>query len=390
MTDHEVPSPLSLLKANGPSPLSEEDEAARRLRLVGRIDALRVELSASSHRGEVGLTPKPRSVVDLRWKWVLAAIVPLAAALLIVIQTNRPTPLVRVEGGELTAESAHGIRQLGPRGQWNEAEDVVMWTDASEATVTLPSDTHLKFSPRTRVQIHSGAGTGEPSKTTRGPNRAERIHLERGSVALNKALGSNAESFTVVTSHVLVLAHGTTFALLVEQLPSNPEQTRVVVQSGDVNVVSGGQTHQVKAGQAWTSPKLLEASTVAEEAVARAQTEQLDAGTKHAHRSTSSASNVSNTSNTPKLNDLAAQNRQFESAMAARRAAQPEVALQRLSTLIREFPGSEQAHNARVEQFRLLASLGRRPEARRSAQAYLRAYPRGFAANEASRIVANQ
>jgi TolA-binding protein len=77
----------------------------------------------------------------------------------------------------------------------------------------------------------------------------------------------------------------------------------------------------------------------------------------------------------------------FESAQAARRAGQSNLALRRFVELMRAFPRSEQAHNARVEHFRLLRSLGKYAEARQSAQAYLRSHPRGFAAAEARRLV---
>jgi outer membrane protein assembly factor BamD (BamD/ComL family) len=85
--------------------------------------------------------------------------------------------------------------------------------------------------------------------------------------------------------------------------------------------------------------------------------------------------------------ELAAQNRLFEAAELAERNGLPELALERLDTLIRRYPGSELAHNAEVERFRVLAALGRAEAAKGAAARYLEQHPDGFASEEARRLI---
>jgi TolA-binding protein len=168
---------------------------------------------------------------------------------------------------------------------------------------------------------------------------------------------------------------GTVFAVLITALPTEA-QTNVVVQAGEASVLSGGREYRLTAGQAWAS------SANVQDEVEKVPMAGADAG----------AASSSRSERTPPLgpkvtsSDLGQQNRMFESARAARRGGQSNLALQRFAELMTTFPRSEQAHNARVEHFRLLRSLGRREEASRSARAYLSKYPRGFAAAEAREL----
>ena len=80
-------------------------------------------------------------------------------------------------------------------------------------------------------------------------------------------------------------------------------------------------------------------------------------------------------------------NRLFVEAKRARREHRDAEALGLLQRLLNQHSGSVLAHEATVERFRALARLGRRDEARRSAQTYLARYPGGFAADEARALV---
>ena len=65
----------------------------------------------------------------------------------------------------------------------------------------------------------------------------------------------------------------------------------------------------------------------------------------------------------------------------------PRLALERLELLIKRYPESELAHNARVERFRVLERSGRHAEAVSAARAYLARHPDGFAGEEAERLL---
>ena len=83
--------------------------------------------------------------------------------------------------------------------------------------------------------------------------------------------------------------------------------------------------------------------------------------------------------------ELAAQNRLLEGAELARKSGMPALALERLDTLIQRYPKAELAHNAHVQRFRLLWSMGHRAESMSAARQYLERYPDGFAREEAQR-----
>jgi hypothetical protein len=85
---------------------------------------------------------------------------------------------------------------------------------------------------------------------------------------------------------------------------------------------------------------------------------------------------------------LADQNRLFADAMTARRGGQRDRSLGLLEQLIQKYPRSSLAQDAHVERFRILAEEGDGEAAARAARAYLAFYPRGFAAEEAQRLVA--
>jgi FecR protein len=374
MTDRDPPSPLLRLKASEPLPLTPSAEAARRERVVGRIDSLRAELRAEKPHAE-----RKVPLVHLsRWKWALAAMVPLAAALLIFVGSGDDAPLIRVDRGEVTVQSIDGTKLLTPDSHWLGADDVFVSTETTEAKIVLPSRTELIFAPQTRVQLkRHGAPQQTKHEYDDGEAQAETIRLEHGSLALSSSPGNPPGAVVVTTSHALVQVRGTTFAITIEQLHSRQKGTHVVVQRGEASVFSEGKEHYLASGQEWFSPEVQKPSAQASTKPSPPPRVPVEAGVP---------SRVKPGALPSPNSELAQQNQMFEAAQTARRAGKSELALQRFAALIRRFPASEQAHNARVEQFRLLHSLGRESEARRAAQAYLHAHPRGFAAREAKRL----
>lgn len=403
MSERDGENPLSHLKALEPLPLSDSAEAERRQRVVGRIDALRAQLGhpelGRSDVRQGQLEPKPAPAVrrfafvrklDVRLRYTLAAIVPLALALVFFLDRPTPESQVFVHAGELTLHTPEGTKHLGRDAHWSADNEVVLSTDATNATIVLPDRTALQFAPQTRVHLQSRSGppAQDMASNTTGTTSKETLRLERGAVTLSGDT-SNERSLSVTTTHTLVQVRAATFALTVEQTPAG-DRTRVVVRQGDVSVWAAGREYRLKAGQEWVSPDG-RSPDVATPSNAGPGPEPTSTSAAPSDVSvTQSAAPRSSTEPKTKGSDLALQNQLFESAQAARRAGQTELALQRFATLIRAYPASEQAHNARVEEFRLLRSLGRKTQASRSARAYLRAHPRGFAAEEARRWLATE
>lgn len=396
MSQRRPPSPLSLLKETAIAPLSHQAEAERRHRVVSRIDALRAELSVGTTadvaaEGHVARAPQARSGAAREGaklsaltrlpsplKWAAAAL-SVAAALLLYFQANNVrVPLLRVTGGELTVVSATGPVRLGHQAHWEASGDVVVATQAAEASVVLPSQTAIAFAPQTNATIVRDAPPSGPN--TPAAVSGESIRLRGGSVTLNVPKLGPRRSLSVVTEHANVVVHGTIFTVMVETVPSLGQRTRVAVQEGEVSVWSDGQERRLRAGREWSSdkaPPALETAPPTE--LRREEAELPDAGAEDPSKLGAPVR--------PAISSLARQNQLFESAQAARRTGQHQLALQRFSELMRAYPRSEQAHNARVEHFRLLRALRRHAEARRSAQIYLRVYPRGFATAEARKLV---
>lgn len=380
MTERDEFNPLEALRNAEVPPLSEEVENARRRRIVGSIEALRVSLSEEPTR-EHGRGKKSDSRQAVVWlKRAAAVVLPVAAAVALWLQwdTRQPSPLVVVASGEVVVESSDGSSRLTRDQQWQSGDEVSLVTGGSEVNLVLPSKTSLHLANQTRATV---ARVAVPSKRADDSHPAqervagEGIRVARGSVQLS-ASEPEERSLVVVTEQAEVVMRGTLFAVLVTASPTDA-RTKVSVQAGEATVLSGGREYRLTAGQAWTS------SSERADVAATGDGVAVDAGTNATR--TAEGANKAAAAKGPS-SDLAQQNRLFEAAQAARRSGQTSLALRRFSELIAKFPRSEQAHNARVEHFRLLRSLGRRDEARRSAQAYLNRYPRGFAAAEAREL----
>lgn len=396
MSERQPPSPLALLKGAAITPLTSEAEAERRRRVVSRIDALRVELSAGlapdiaaahqaarvqhPHSGAVGGGAKRSALKRLPspLKWAAAAL-SIAAAFLLYFQVNDTrAPLLRVTSGELTVESAASPVRLGHDAHWGATDDVVVATQTAGASVILPSQAAVAFSPQSNATIVRE--TVAPETNTHAGMPGESIRLKGGSVTLNVPKLGPRHSLSVVTEHATVVVHGTVFTVMLEDGTGRGKRTRVAVQEGEVSVWSDGRERRLTAGREWSSDEQSPAPESAPRTEpVRDEAERPDAGAAGTSKRGASAR--------PAMSDLARQNQLFESAQTARRAGQHQLALQRFSELMRAYPRSEQAHNARVEHFRILRGLGRQAEAGRSAEVYLRVYPRGFAAAEARKLV---
>lgn len=400
MKDLPTQSPLLILKAEPSRELSVAEEHARRQRIVGNIEALRVQL-ASQQGPHVGAssadastpTEEPRGAAFFRrhWRWGVT-LLPVAAALVVWLGAREPSrePLVRLERGQVTVETRNGPQKLSGADDWDQGNEVVVTTEAEEAMLVLPSRAAVRLDAGSVARIARSETSRAPrasdavgASSELFPDSGESVHLQRGAVVVDAGHAREGETVRVYTEHARVVVRGTLFAVLVEARRAG-SNTRVSVRSGEARIWSDGEEYVLKAGQEWSSGSAPSASSSpmgsgstpsepSEGARVSAMVRQTDAGAPQGRVERRS-------------NELAKQNELFAAAQAARRSGQSELALRRFETLMRLHPGSEQAHNARVEHFRLLASIGRRAEAIRSARAYLRSYPRGFAAAEAERL----
>jgi FecR protein len=398
--DLPTQSPLLILKAEPSQELSVAEEQARRQRIVGNIEALRAQLASQQrphvHAPSKGAdasisTTEPRGASLLRrhWRWGVT-LLPVAAALMVWLGVRGPSrePLVRLERGQVTVETRNGPQTLSGADGWDQGNEVMVATDAEEATLVLPSHAAVRLDPRSVARIAR-------TETARAPRSSdavgasgeelhdsgESVHLQRGAVVVGAGHAREGETVRVYTEHARVVVRGTLFAVLVETGRVGGG-THVSVRAGEARIWSDGEEHVLKAGQEWSSRSAPPASS--SPAASGAPIEP-SAGARVSAISGQTDAGAPRGRIERRSNELGKQNELFAAAQAARRAGQSELALRRFEALMRLHPGSEQAHNARVEHFRLLASLGRRAEAIRSARAYLRSYPRGFAAAEAER-----
>jgi hypothetical protein len=219
-----------------------------------------------------------------------------------------------------------------------------------------------------------------------GDEKTSRFALRRGGLSAHVAKLTEGRRFIVVTPDAEVEVRGTRFALRVLGQPQacgSGSLTRLEVSEGVVEVRASGTTSQVRAGQSWPAdcgsvgqrvPEPLAASKAAADSAPAAT---VAGGTRSGRPVASVAAEPS---------ELSHQNDLFASGVALRRQGNVAGALRAFQELIAHFPKSPLAENAMVERMRLLSST-RHVQAREEAQRYLRRYPRGFAVDEAQRLV---
>jgi hypothetical protein len=373
-------SPLDLLRdmrrVVTPVPDAEE-ERARRERISARMLELARELRVRRQR-------------RLRIGVLLAAIVAVSGVVLVL---KVPDPFGAGRGSSVTIVSGHiAVREGALSLPWNEAtldlarEPVLATGPGEEVSLQLPS--------AAAVQVSVASELGLARQAVQGGWR-ERIRLRAGGVRLRVPKLETNQRLAVETDDAVVEVRGTRFAVRVEH-DTRGAFTRVEVQEGRVAVSSARGPALLGPGEAWTSRELAAAPAPLPAAAPEpAPAPALDAAKAQPATSAGKRAPVaSEPEQAPGEDDvdvpasvLAEQNRLLQAAALAKRSGLPKLALARLQTLIDTYPRSELAHNARVEQFRLLRDTGETELARASARSYLERYPSGFAAAEARRLL---
>jgi hypothetical protein len=357
-------TPLRELR-RGVFPVPEaRDEQARRERIGARVNALQRELSAQGRR-RFGLFMALAALVAGMGAavFLLRTEAPLAAS----VSSGESIDDVRLVAGQASVRRGHELSPLA-HGQLDLSSDPVLVTRAEEtADFRLSSNTEVSVAPASEL------GIARRQPTPGGFE--ERLRLRAGSVALRvPKLGAQGR-VSVETRDAFVEVHGTQFTVRVIERPPLESFTEVDVREGRVLVRSGDASRFLGAGDHWSSDSTQVAPT-AEPGSAR------DTARRAPARSEPSPEKSS-----VRASELAAQNRLLEAAELAQRSGMPELALQRLETLITRYPDAELAHNGRVERFRLLDAMGKKGDALAAARAYLERHPRGFARTEAERLI---
>lgn len=162
----------------------------------------------------------------------------------------------------------------------------------------------------------------------------------------------------------------------------------VVVATRDDIAMNSSPGAAVAATPAAAAPNT---ALVASNAAEGRRHQPLQAPAAHAPRSTVPIAGETQTlsSGLATNDDLAAQNDLFTRAVAARKAGNDQGALALLHNLLSRYPHATMEHEARVEELRALQRSGSRSAAV-AARRYLDRYPNGFAAEEASTILASE
>jgi len=365
-------SPLREL-CRGVWPVQNADtEQRRREHIAARIVALNGELARRSQRRRQG------------WWLAAAALIGSACLLWLLERGPNDTPGaapgaalagVRLVAGEASVSRAGVLAPLGAGPLDLSAGEPILVTRADQqAELRLSSDTDLQLAAASEIAL-------ERHETPRGFE--ERVRLRAGSVALRVPKLGQRGKLAVETADSWVEVHGTQFSVRwVERAPLAPF-TEVQVKEGKVLVRSrDGQSRFLGAGEHWSSntaaaPPAPVATPTAPPPAAATKAKLPRASARAAEPLPALAAS-----------ELAAQNRLLEGAELARKSGMPALALERLDTLLERYPEAELAHNARVQRFRLLWSLERKPEAIDAARQYLERYPEGFAREEAQRYIA--
>lgn len=336
-----------------------------------------------------------RSLSRRRQVWWVAAAALLGSLSLLWVLGRAPSALpvtaaqvtpasARLVAGEASLSREGVLLPLGANPFDVSGEAPILVTRADQAAeVRLSSDTALNLEGASEV--------GLDRRQTSAGGFEEHVRLRAGSVALRvPKLGARGK-VAVETPDSWIEVHGTQFSVRwVERAPLAPF-TEVKVKEGKVLVRSReGASRFLTAGEEWRSAaeQPVAALQPAAPPVAALQPAAPPVATVQQPAPRKAPAPVAAAETAPPVvsaSELAAQNRLLEGAELARKSGMPALALERLDALIQRYPKAELAHNAHVQRFRLLWSMGQKAESRSEARRYLEHYPEGFAREEAQR-----
>jgi hypothetical protein len=291
-------------------------------------------------------------VPDRRWVWGLA----LAAGVLLAVGVSffafkrAPAP-----GGTTVVASASSVGTLtAPKQSPRPLVAGAPLPETSRVTTPAGGSAQLEFSTGTRVTLDEASDL-----TLDAVDARQRLYLANGRLNAHVAHVAKGSSFQVATRDAEVEVKGTVFS--VDVVPPTAEcgrgtSTRVSVEEGTVAVRFMGEEVYVHAGEKWP------------------------AGCESAAAAQPSAEPL------PEASSLAAQNDLFAQASGLKRQGDAPGAVALYEHLIEAWPNGPLAESAAVERMKLVAEQSR-AEGVRAARAYLARYPKGFAREEARRVI---
>ena len=251
-----------------------------------------------------------------------------------------------------------GSASLGPGDELRTGQD-------ASARASLPTGAVVDVGPWARVRF-SEVGDGAALR--------DRLELVAGRVEVRVPKLPTGGEVRVQTADATVVVHGTKFLVeRVAELGGQPARTRVAVTEGVVTVDTASGERTLTAGMELTTGDSPAPPSEATPAPA------LSIGASEPPSPAPGASSRST---------LGAENALLSEAMRLRRERQDERALALIGAFVERYPGSPLLETARVERLRILEETGAMDRLRREAERYLADYPRGYARDEASRMLA--
>lgn len=245
------------------------------------------------------------------------------------------------------------------------------------ASLQLSTGTSMTLAGQTSFRVDSQGST-------------QRFSLQHGELVAQVAKLSATQRFIVNTPDAEVEVRGTRFRLRVVEHPEAcgaGSRTRLEVTEGTVEVrVPGLGVASVKAGQVWPTDCRGESAAQLPAPPEPVALSKASSPATHPHRPSAAvpSSAPAPISDAERASALAPQNDLFAEGVARGRQGDTGGALRAYQELIRRFPSSPLAENAMVERMRL---LGASPDGSAEAKRYLARYPRGFAVDEANKLV---
>jgi TolA-binding protein len=240
----------------------------------------------------------------------------------------------------------------------------------------------LQLSTQTALEL-----SGQTEVRVDGTEKVARFSLRHGGFSAHVAKLTEGQRFIVETPDAEVEVRGTRFRLRVLEQPQAcgaGNLSRLEVSEGVVEVRAAGAVSRVSAGQSWPvdcgSAGQEPAKLVAESPSTAPEPVSAASGKAPARPTPAAPATSTAQSGLTQQNDL------FASGVALRRQGNVSGALRAYQELITQFPNSPLAENAMVERMRLLSTT-QRALAKDEARRYLRRYPRGFAGQEAQRLM---
>jgi len=277
----------------------------------------------------------------------------VAAPVASVAKTPLNAAVARTLDGEVVIVRAGTELSVGS-GLVVEPGDRVLATKGARAGLALPTGTQLL--------VDRGGDLA-----FLGNDTTQSFFLGAGAVRADVAKLHPGERFVVRTADVEVEVRGTSFRVervVPDATCGNGVATRVLVFEGVVTVRSGATVTSVAAGEQWPRCAPTTASAPA--------------------ASASSAPSV--VAKASAASELAAQNKLYGDAMAAKQRGELAVAVTGFESLLAKYPNSALAEQATVERMKALAKMDR-ARAVAAAKAYLARYPKGYARADAQAIV---